>query len=209
MARFCPVGTKPISLMFSKEFFDRNEGKNWAKERDFKYGTVDNKRNFWHFPQADYRKFNKIRTIEIDAGIKLLIGCPKMAARKRKRKRKKNSTVALESPLAMNTFADEGDNLFDIPEEDDMKVFGNPIHIPSTGRGPKATPKWWIVDLYGVNKKKFKTIIGKGSKKSAEYDAAGFVGHGMSSGKGRRRIVKSAILSGPYNRKPTTRTKRK
>lgn len=88
------------------------------------------------------------------------------------------------------------------------KVFGNPIHIPRTNRGRPAKDAWWILDLFDGKGKKITTHIGKGEKKAAEYEAANMINK-RAKGRGKSRIVRSAALSGPYSRKPNTRTKRK
>ena len=132
-------------------------------------------------------------------------------------KRRKNSAVRfLDSDLSMLA-GKEG--ITSTSRESMMRVFGNPIetdsyanpiHIPKTTRGRPSKDSWWILDLYDSKKAKIRTEIGSGAKRSAEHDAASFIGHrAKPRGRGTAKLVKSAMLSGPYSRKPTTKTKRK
>jgi hypothetical protein len=96
-----------------------------------------------------------------------------------------------------------------ISRSEPMQVFGNPIHFPKTRAGRPAAEKWWIADLYDTKGKKFLTFIGKGAQTNARRDASRLIGTRQRASRGRGREVASLLLSGPYARKPTGKTKRK
>lgn len=210
------MATEIQTILFSRDDFTVNSAKKWLRENDFKAVKVDTTANYHRFRQKDPKKFknDSFRTIKIADGIKAVIGIP-MAT---KRNVFRNSTVRMESDLAM-VAAEE-----DIPRTTRKgsmkKVFGtplgevnaqgNPIHIPKTKRGRPSNNSYWILDTYDSQKKKIATHIGTGSKRDAEYSAATFIGHrDKGRGRSRARVVKSALLSGPYKTKPNSRTPRK
>ena len=78
--QICPVGTEVQTLIFSKEYFNKQEAKNWAKRNDFRFGYVDEKENTFRIRQQEPEEFteNSMRTISFRDGIKAVIGCPKV-----------------------------------------------------------------------------------------------------------------------------------
>jgi hypothetical protein len=72
---------------------------------------------------------------------------------------------------------------------------------------PAGGPKggyWWILDLYDSKDRKLGHLVGKGTKEKATLDAKYKVGD-----KYKGKEIIRAMLSGPYDRKPTSKTKRK
>jgi hypothetical protein len=72
---------------------------------------------------------------------------------------------------------------------------------------PAGGPKggyWWILDIFDAKDRKLGHLIGKGTKEKATLDAKYKVGD-----KYRGKTIERAMLSGPYDRKPTSKTKRK
>lgn len=63
------------SLIFSKEAFDKDSAKTWAKKHGFKSG-VDEKEGTYRMRQQNPKKFAIMRTKSFGKGIKAIIGVP-------------------------------------------------------------------------------------------------------------------------------------
>lgn len=83
------------------------------------------------------------------------------------------------------------------------KPASNPEHYPRTARGPKGSQRWFILDLFGARGAKISTRIKKGARGKIAVEASGLVRRRVNN-----RIVHRVELSGPYTRKPTTRSVR-
>jgi len=73
------AATEIQSLLFDADLFTVKAAKRWAKEHDFRRGSVDVKPNTIRLRQADpalYRK-NTFRTITLRSGIQAVIAVPK------------------------------------------------------------------------------------------------------------------------------------
>jgi len=75
----CPAGMKVQTIVFDKDSFTKTKAKAWAKRGGYRYGDVDEKADTWRFRQEDPKRFKKagFRTIEMDEGVKAVVGCPK------------------------------------------------------------------------------------------------------------------------------------
>jgi len=90
----------------------------------------------------------------------------------------------------------------------------NPLQKPVRRFFPKIKPGrpaggpkggyWWILDIYDKSDKRMGHLIGKGTKEKATLDAKYKVGD-----KFKGKEIARAMLSGPYTKRPTSKTKRK
>lgn len=58
------------SVMFSKKLFDKQKATSWAKNKKFKTNKVKETNNYYHFRQANPKKFKDYKTIKLGEGIK-------------------------------------------------------------------------------------------------------------------------------------------
>lgn len=200
------------SLIFSKDYFTKRQAQAWVREHGYKQPKIDETERSYRFRQLSPKDFKKhsFRTITFGDGVKAIIGIPM--------KKRRNSSVRMDeiaSDLAMIA-QKEG-----IPRARKVSkvaktVFGdalektNPQHFPKTKRGRPTNNDWWILDLFDSKEKKITTLIGRGTKTKATHEARTSIGN-RTKGRGasRARVVRSALLSGPYRSKPNTRTPRK
>lgn len=109
----------------------------------------------------------------------------------KRRATKRNSAIRIPKPIR---------------NPDNLNCLKNPSHYPPGPAGRPGIPKWWIVDLYGMDGKVVATSI----EKATQTDAA--VGARARAESGKRahgHVVNEVTLSGPYPRKPSASTARK
>lgn len=105
--------------------------------------------------------------------------------------KKRNSAVRIPKPVR---------------NPDNLNCIENPSHYPPGPAGRPGIPKWWILDLYGLDGKVVATSIEKATRTDA---AAGARARAESGKRAHGHVVNEVTLSGPYPRKPSASTERK
>ncbi len=72
--RYCPSGSVPVSLLFSRLSYTPSEAKRWARQHGYKSGDVDVGPAWIHLRQRDPGTMRRIRTVWFGRGIKARVG---------------------------------------------------------------------------------------------------------------------------------------